>query len=139
MSNPKLTRRQLLKAGASSAVLALVGGRGASASDAEITSAAIHPAIGIARIGNSSSGYYVGPELPGTVPLASHGFKDASGAIKRQAAPRCGGAAADLSYAAIRPRTSTTDGRRACAGGHFARACSIETTDAKPRALSTLE
>ena len=89
MFNPKLSRRQLLKAGASSAVLTLVGpggGSGASASDAEITSAAIHPAIGIARIGNSTSGYYLGPELPGTVPLAPDGFKDAFGAIKRQAA-----------------------------------------------------
>ena len=86
MFNSKLSRRQLLKAGASSAVLALVGGSGASASDAEITSAAIHPAIGIARIGNSTSGYYLGPELPGTVPLAPDGFKDACGAIKRQAA-----------------------------------------------------
>ncbi|MBV8810195.1 MAG: LodA/GoxA family CTQ-dependent oxidase, partial [Acidobacteriaceae bacterium] len=89
MFNVKLSRRQLLKAAASSAVLALAGsGRGsaASASDAEITSAAIHPAIGIARIGNSACGYYLGPELPGTLPLAPDGFKDASGAIKRQAA-----------------------------------------------------
>ncbi|MBV8867154.1 MAG: LodA/GoxA family CTQ-dependent oxidase, partial [Acidobacteriaceae bacterium] len=89
MLNPKLSRRQLLKAGARSAVLALAGsgaGSGASASDTEIASAAIHPAIGIARIGNSSSGYYLGPELPGTVPHAPDGFKDASGAIKRQAA-----------------------------------------------------
>jgi hypothetical protein len=87
--DPKLSRRQLLKAGASAAVLALAGyggGSGASASDAEITSAAIHPAIGIARIGNSTSGYYLGPELPGTVPIAPGGFKDASGALKRQAA-----------------------------------------------------
>lgn len=89
MSDKKLSRRQLLKGGASSAVLALVGsGRGsaASACGAEITSAAIHPAIGIARVGNSTSGYYLGPEVPGTVPIAEDGFKDASGAIKRQAA-----------------------------------------------------
>ena len=89
MFNPKLSRRQLLKAGARSAVLALVGsggGSGASGSDAEITSAAIHPAIGIARIGNSTRDYYLGVELPGTVPLAPGGFKHASGAIKRQAA-----------------------------------------------------
>ena len=89
MFDPKLSRRQLLKAGVSSAVLALAGsggGSGASASAAAITSAAIHPAIGIARIGNSPSGYYLGPELPGTVPSAPGGFKDASGALKRQAA-----------------------------------------------------
>jgi L-Lysine epsilon oxidase N-terminal/L-lysine epsilon oxidase C-terminal domain len=84
--NPRLSRRQFLKASARSAVLALAGSGAASASDGEIVSAAIHPAIGIGRIGNSSSGYYLGPELPGTVPLASGGFKDASGAIKRQAA-----------------------------------------------------
>jgi hypothetical protein len=87
--DPKLSRRQLLQAGASAAVLALAGcggERGSSASDEEITSAAIHPAIGIARIGNSPSGYYLGPELPGTVPSAAGGFKDPSGALKRQAA-----------------------------------------------------
>ena len=89
MLNRKLSRRQILKAGARSAVIALAGagaGRGASASDAEITSAAIHPAIGIARIGNSNNDYFLGPELPGTLPLTSGGFKDSSGAIKRQAA-----------------------------------------------------
>ncbi len=89
MLNPKLSRRHFLKAGARSAVLALAGsgaGSGAWASDAEITSAAIHPAIGVARIGNSTSYHYLGPELPGTVPLAPGGFKDPSGAIKRQAA-----------------------------------------------------
>lgn len=88
MFDPKISRRQLLKAGASTAVLALAGcGSSAPASsDDEITSAAIHPAIGIARIGNSADGYYFGPELPGTLPIALGGFKDASGAIKRQAA-----------------------------------------------------
>ncbi len=89
MLNPKLSRREFLKAGARSAVLALAGsgaGSGAYASDTEITSAAIHPAIGIARIGNSTSDHYLGPELPGTVPLAPGGFKDPYGAIKRQAA-----------------------------------------------------
>lgn len=89
MSNLKFSRRQFLKAGARSAVLALAGpgaGTGARASDAEITSTVIHPAIGIARAGNSTSGYYFGPELPGALPLAPGGFKDASGAIKRQAA-----------------------------------------------------
>lgn len=88
MFDPKLSRRQLLKAGATSAVLALVGcgDDDSSAADDEIVSAAIHPAIGIARIGNSATGYYLGPEIPGTVPIAAGGFKDMSGAIKRQAA-----------------------------------------------------
>ena len=86
MLNSKLNRRQFLRAGARSAVLALAATGAGSASDGEIVSAAIHPAIGIGRIGNSISGYYLGPELPGAVPLSPGGFKDASGAIKRQAA-----------------------------------------------------
>jgi hypothetical protein len=86
----KLTRRQLLKAGASTAVLAIAGcgsgGEAPAADDETITGAAIHPAIGVARIGNSAGESYLGPELPGALPLAPGGFKDASGAIKRQAA-----------------------------------------------------
>jgi hypothetical protein len=60
----------------------------------------IHPAIGIARVGNSAE-YYLGPETPGGLPLdpATGGpiysgpglppqaiFHDASGALKKQAA-----------------------------------------------------
>jgi len=48
----------------------------------------IHPAIGITRLGDSTSpgadGSFIGPEIPGT-PLAGP-FKDASGAVLRQAA-----------------------------------------------------
>lgn len=89
--DPRLTRRELLKAGASSAVLAMAGcgggsGDGARSSDATITRAAIHPAIGVARIGNSGTAFFLGPELPGAALEAAGGFKDASGAIKRQAA-----------------------------------------------------
>jgi hypothetical protein len=50
----------------------------------EIVGYAIHPAIGIARVGNSLE-YFIAPELPGEAPFASGGFKDESGAIKRQA------------------------------------------------------
>ena len=46
----------------------------------------IHPAIGIARVGNSADSFYFGPEVPGTVPRPRGGFKDAAGAIARQAA-----------------------------------------------------
>lgn len=53
----------------------------------------IHPAIGVARVGNSPADFFIGPETPGrpaegdsaigsTVPK----FKDSSGLIKRQAA-----------------------------------------------------
>src|SRR5947208_10497331 len=47
----------------------------------------IHPAIGIARLGNSTE-HFVGPEVPG-VPARPDGdgkFRDANGRIKRQAA-----------------------------------------------------
>jgi hypothetical protein len=83
-----LSRRDLLKAGASTALLALVGcgDRKASGSTGPIVRAAIHPAIGIARVGNSTDEYYLGPEIPGGLPIAPGGYKDASGAMKRQAA-----------------------------------------------------
>lgn len=45
---------------------------------------AIHPAIGIARVGNSPDAFYFGPEAPGGVPAGP--FKDPSGAVARQAA-----------------------------------------------------
>jgi hypothetical protein len=32
--------------------------------DLKITHAAIHPAIGIARLGNSADEYFIGPEVP---------------------------------------------------------------------------
>ena len=53
----------------------------------------IHPAIGIARVGNadrpqgSDSGWFIGPELPGAPATpAGSGFKDASGRVRAQAA-----------------------------------------------------
>ena len=53
----------------------------------------IHPAIGIARVGNadrpanSDAGYFVGPEKPG-IPAdpGASGFKDAAGKVRAQAA-----------------------------------------------------
>ena len=56
---------------------------------------AIHPGIGIARLGDSPDDYFVGPEAPGCAPMlakpdspgASDGqYKDAEGHIKRQGA-----------------------------------------------------
>ena len=90
-----LSRRDLLKAGASSALLAMLSsdrawgesaGRPSRGSRGRIVRAAIHPAIGIARVGNSPDEYYFGPEIPGGLPIAPGGYKDASGAMKRQAA-----------------------------------------------------
>lgn len=46
----------------------------------------IHPAIGIARVGNSPAEFFVGPETPGLHTLPSGGYKDKSYRVKRQAA-----------------------------------------------------
>jgi hypothetical protein len=53
---------------------------------ATIETIKIHPAIGIARVGNSPTGVFIGPERPGTNTRPKGGFKDAQGRIKRQAA-----------------------------------------------------
>lgn len=93
----KLTRRTLLKSGAATALLALTGcgsdgtfaggepvpGVGPP-SEEPIVSLAIHPAIGIARVGNSPDGWFLGPEVP-AAPLTGP-FRDPSGALRRQAA-----------------------------------------------------
>ncbi len=46
----------------------------------------IHPAIGIARLGNSPTKFFVGPEVPGVRPVPIGGYKDGGYRIKRQAA-----------------------------------------------------
>jgi hypothetical protein len=51
-----------------------------------IVGAAIHPAIGIARVGNSPDSFFFGPEIPGELPRARGGFKDGNGAVAKQAA-----------------------------------------------------
>ena len=51
-----------------------------------ITTIKIHPAIGIARLGNSPDGFFIGPELPGDRTPPPGGYKDAQCRIKRQAA-----------------------------------------------------
>jgi hypothetical protein len=45
----------------------------------------IFPPIGIARVGNSPDGYFIGPEKPGEVTIPPGGFRDGTG-LKRQAA-----------------------------------------------------
>jgi L-Lysine epsilon oxidase N-terminal len=54
--------------------------------DETIVSAAIHPAIGIARVGNSRDEYFIGPEVTAPVKHPAGFYKDATGALKRQAA-----------------------------------------------------
>lgn len=54
--------------------------------DTRIVRAAIHPAIGVARVGNSETEFFHGPEVTNP-PSEKPGFyKDATGALKRQAA-----------------------------------------------------
>jgi hypothetical protein len=45
----------------------------------------IYPPIGIARVGNSKDAWFIGPEVPGRFDEPTGGFKDAEGAVKRQA------------------------------------------------------
>jgi hypothetical protein len=51
----------------------------------KITVVKIHPAISIARLGNSPE-FFVGPELPGATKPPKGGYKDSEGLVKRQAA-----------------------------------------------------
>ena len=46
---------------------------------------AIHPAVGVTRLGNSPEGFFIGPEAPGVAARPADGFKDAEGRVKRQA------------------------------------------------------
>ena len=54
--------------------------------DETIVSAAIYPAIGIARVGNSRDEYFIGPEVTAPMTYPAGFYKDATGAMKRQAA-----------------------------------------------------
>jgi hypothetical protein len=56
-----------------------------AAQDLVITRAAIHPAIGIARMGNSEE-FFVGPEVVHPETHPADFYRDGSGALKRQAA-----------------------------------------------------
>ncbi len=53
----------------------------------EIVRCVIHPGIGIARVGDSPTDFFIGPEVPGRLPdPGGTGYKDAQGRIKRQVA-----------------------------------------------------
>ena len=51
-----------------------------------ITEVRIHPAIGIARVGNSDTDFFIGPERRWDRAPPAGGYKDAQCRIKRQAA-----------------------------------------------------
>lgn len=54
--------------------------------DQRVIRASIHPSIGIARVGSSQDDYFVGPEVVDPEPAPPGFYKDAAGALKRQAA-----------------------------------------------------
>lgn len=51
-----------------------------------IVRAAIHPAIGVARVGNSADEFFFGPEVIDPPPAPAGSYRDKTGALKRQAA-----------------------------------------------------
>src|SRR5579872_6778380 len=98
----RISRAALLKAAGAGALGALLLAEGgppeafagelaapadaASAGSNAIVRCVISPGIGIARVGNATADYYIGPEVPGVSPNLTHRYKDAQGRIKRQAA-----------------------------------------------------
>ncbi|MFC5050524.1 LodA/GoxA family CTQ-dependent oxidase [Rubritalea spongiae] len=50
-----------------------------------IVRAEIHPAIGVGRVGNATSEYYLTPQVSTPAPRPPHSYRDATGAIKREA------------------------------------------------------
>ena len=54
--------------------------------DDTIVRAAIYPAIGVARVGNSQDEYFIGPEVTASEKKPAGFYKDNTGALKRQAA-----------------------------------------------------
>lgn len=54
--------------------------------DTRIVRAAIHPAIGVARVGDSAEEFFFAPEVDDPPPLPTGTYKDTTGALKRQAA-----------------------------------------------------
>ncbi|MEU1674599.1 LodA/GoxA family CTQ-dependent oxidase [Streptomyces roseifaciens] len=55
------------------------------ARDTRIVRAAIHPAIGVARVGDSAEEFFLAPEIDAPPSTPTGGYKDATGALKRQA------------------------------------------------------
>lgn len=55
-------------------------------SDQRIVKAAIHPSVGVARVGNSANEFFIGPEVAEPAPEPPGFYRDRTGALKRQAA-----------------------------------------------------
>jgi hypothetical protein len=87
MSRRPLSRRRFLSlSGVAAGSVWLPWRARASVRDTQIVRAAIHPAIGVARVGNSRRGFYVGPEITAPALTMNGQMRDEHGAIKRQAA-----------------------------------------------------
>ncbi len=56
------------------------------AADTQIVRSAIHPAIGIARVGNSEKDFFTAPQVTDPAPQEVGFYRDDSGALKREAA-----------------------------------------------------
>lgn len=86
MSSHLFSRREFIASlSATVAVAGQAWAQPAASRDlARITRVAIHPAIGVARVGNSRDAFFFGPEVPGALPAGP--FKDPGGAVARQAA-----------------------------------------------------
>ena len=93
----KITRRKFVGAAGAVASAAVVGCRTGGETElkdvpsvqlASIMRAAIYPGIGVARIGNSTArdGFFIGPEVVEPPRTQRGGSRDATGALKRQAA-----------------------------------------------------
>ncbi len=65
---------------------AQLSGQAAAVTDTTIVRARIHPGIGVARIGDSTSGFFIGPEVTEPPPLPAADYRDSSGTILRQVA-----------------------------------------------------
>jgi hypothetical protein len=83
------SRRDFVKSLAASAAAGLVAKAGPTAAVGReslhrVTRVAIHPAIGLARVGNSPDAFFFAPEVPGATPRGP--FKDVNGAVAKQAA-----------------------------------------------------
>lgn len=80
-----LSRRAFLAASTGVAAAAAVPAGMASARElGEVVRVAIHPALGVARVGNSEDAFSLAPEVPSGIPAGP--YKDAAGAMAKQAA-----------------------------------------------------
>lgn len=85
-----MSRRHLLQSAAAGAIVfscvAKQKSKIASQNLGEIVRAAIHPAIGIARVGNSTApkDYYIGPEFLDAAPIGADLLRSPDGALRRQ-------------------------------------------------------